>query len=121
MVEGGGFEPPKAEPTDLQSAPFDRSGTPPSKILHKRSIMAQDLICVNLEPLNSSLFGTRLIQPFQTHSHQPVTQNGARRGTRTHDLLILTHYRFRGRLLRFATHVWGLDFLFTLFPINRNT
>ena len=31
MVEGGGFEPPKAEPADLQSAPFDRSGTPPSK------------------------------------------------------------------------------------------
>ena len=29
LVEGGGFEPPKAEPADLQSAPFDRSGTPP--------------------------------------------------------------------------------------------
>ena len=29
MVEGEGFEPPKAEPTDLQSAPFGRSGTPP--------------------------------------------------------------------------------------------
>ena len=29
MVEGGGFEPPKAMPTDLQSVPFDRSGTPP--------------------------------------------------------------------------------------------
>ena len=29
MVEGGGFEPPKAEPADLQSAPFDRSGIPP--------------------------------------------------------------------------------------------
>ena len=29
MVEGGGFEPPKAEPADLQSAPFDHSGTPP--------------------------------------------------------------------------------------------
>ena len=29
MVEGGGFEPPKATPADLQSAPFDRSGTPP--------------------------------------------------------------------------------------------
>ncbi len=27
---GGGFEPPKAEPTDLQSVPFDRSGTSPS-------------------------------------------------------------------------------------------
>ena len=29
LVEGGGFEPPKAEPTDLQSVPFGRSGTPP--------------------------------------------------------------------------------------------
>jgi hypothetical protein len=29
LVEGGGFEPPKAEPSDLQSDPFDRSGTPP--------------------------------------------------------------------------------------------
>ena len=28
-MEGEGFEPSKAEPTDLQSAPFDRSGTPP--------------------------------------------------------------------------------------------
>ena len=31
MVEGGGFEPPKAEPSDLQSDPFDRSGTPPNE------------------------------------------------------------------------------------------
>src|SRR4029434_8743863 len=30
MVEGEGFEPSKAEPADLQSAPFDRSGTPPA-------------------------------------------------------------------------------------------
>ena len=30
MVEGEGFEPSKAEPSDLQSDPFDRSGTPPS-------------------------------------------------------------------------------------------
>ena len=29
MVEGGGFEPPKASPTDLQSVPFGHSGTPP--------------------------------------------------------------------------------------------
>src|SRR5690625_3243506 len=29
LVEGGGFEPPKAEPTDLQSAPFNHSGIPP--------------------------------------------------------------------------------------------
>jgi hypothetical protein len=30
-VEGEGFEPSKAEPSDLQSDPFDRSGTPPNK------------------------------------------------------------------------------------------
>ena len=29
MVVGGGFEPPKALPSDLQSDPFGRSGTPP--------------------------------------------------------------------------------------------
>ena len=29
MVERGGFEPPKASPTDLQSVPFDHSGTSP--------------------------------------------------------------------------------------------
>ncbi len=29
LVEGAGFEPAKATPTDLQSAPFDRFGTPP--------------------------------------------------------------------------------------------
>jgi hypothetical protein len=28
-MEGEGFEPSKAEPADLQSAPFGRSGTPP--------------------------------------------------------------------------------------------
>ena len=28
----GGFEPPKAEPADLQSAPFDRFGTYPKKV-----------------------------------------------------------------------------------------
>ena len=35
LVEGGGFEPPKAWPTDLQSVPFDRSGTPPNWVLVK--------------------------------------------------------------------------------------
>ena len=38
-LEGGGFEPPKAEPTDLQSAPFDRSGTPPAIYLKEPHIM----------------------------------------------------------------------------------
>ena len=30
-VGGAGFEPAKAEPTDLQSVPFDRFGTPPTQ------------------------------------------------------------------------------------------
>ena len=29
LVEGAGFEPAKALPSDLQSDPFGRSGTPP--------------------------------------------------------------------------------------------
>jgi hypothetical protein len=33
MVEGEGFEPSKAEPSDLQSDPFGRSGTPPRDYL----------------------------------------------------------------------------------------
>jgi hypothetical protein len=44
LVEGGGFEPPKAEPADLQSAPFGRSGTPPSIlfVLHSEASVALD-------------------------------------------------------------------------------
>ena len=36
LVEGVGFEPTKAEPPDLQSGPFGRSGTPPQR---KRRIL----------------------------------------------------------------------------------
>ncbi len=36
LVEGGGFEPPKAKPADLQSAPVDRLGIPPR---HKPRIL----------------------------------------------------------------------------------
>ena len=32
LVGEGGFEPPKPKATDLQSAPFDRSGIPPYEI-----------------------------------------------------------------------------------------
>ena len=31
LVERGGFEPPKASPTDLQSVPFGHSGTSPAQ------------------------------------------------------------------------------------------
>ncbi len=33
MVEGEGFEPSKALPTDLQSAPFGRLGIPPLSLV----------------------------------------------------------------------------------------
>ena len=33
LVEGEGFEPSKAKPSDLQSGPFDHSGTPPGNFL----------------------------------------------------------------------------------------
>ena len=36
LLGSGGFEPSKAEPTDLQSAPFDRSGNSP-KYYQKQS------------------------------------------------------------------------------------
>ena len=44
VVEGGGFEPPKAKPADLQSAPVDRLGTPPK---HKRLIFLKRRAPVN--------------------------------------------------------------------------
>ena len=47
-VEGGGFEPPKAEPADLQSAPFGRSGTPPEQIQYKHTILMKIIIFVKL-------------------------------------------------------------------------
>ena len=37
MVEGEGFEPSKAVPSDLQSDPFDRSGTPPRGAAEEKS------------------------------------------------------------------------------------
>ena len=42
LVVGGGFEPPKASPTDLQSVPFDHSGTPP-ELLNIRSTKTSHL------------------------------------------------------------------------------
>ena len=39
MVEGVGFEPTKAEPSDLQSGPFGHSGTPPGTPHKRREIV----------------------------------------------------------------------------------
>ena len=50
LVEGEGFEPSKAEPSDLQSDPFDRSGTPPSKKLSW-------LFCATIETMSTLITG----------------------------------------------------------------
>ncbi len=42
MVDGEGFEPSKAEPSDLQSDPFDHSGTHP--------LFFKDLKLFKMEP-----------------------------------------------------------------------
>ena len=48
MVEEGGFGPPKVLPTDLQSAPFGHSGTPPYSVL--RVFVAMVELVDGLEP-----------------------------------------------------------------------
>ncbi len=46
LVEGEGFEPSKAEPSDLQSDPFDRSGTPPNETGDYEYILAISQILI---------------------------------------------------------------------------
>ena len=46
-MEEGGFEPPKSVTTDLQSAPFGRSGTPPYEIGAGGRIRTPDLLITN--------------------------------------------------------------------------
>ena len=41
MVEEDGFEPSKRDATDLQSAPFGHSGTPPYLILNRLSAITK--------------------------------------------------------------------------------
>ena len=53
LVEGEGFEPSKAEPSDLQSDPFDRSGTPPNKAEHYEGFLNFRQI---IEQLNKSVW-----------------------------------------------------------------
>lgn len=59
MVEGGGFEPPKDEPSDLQSDPFGRSGTPPKIVL-----MISRLIT-----LKSTAYDNKIYQREHSLSH----------------------------------------------------
>ncbi len=47
LVEEGGFEPPKRNATDLQSAPFGHSGTPPYLVGAGGRIRTPDLLITN--------------------------------------------------------------------------
>lgn len=47
LVEEGGFEPPKRNATDLQSAPFGHSGTPPYVVGAGGRIRTPDLLITN--------------------------------------------------------------------------
>ena len=70
MVEGEGFEPSKAEPSDLQSDPFGRSGTPP-----------------NEGNFHLSIDKSQAIYRFTTNKFE-ISKNGAGTRSRTRDRLI---------------------------------
>ena len=61
LVVGGGFEPPKASPTDLQSVPFDRSGTPPDIITQG----GRKRRCLQPHPLRQPRPGVRSLEPAE--------------------------------------------------------
>ena len=44
LVEEGGFEPPKRDATDLQSAPFGHSGTPPYEAMSDGQAIERGLL-----------------------------------------------------------------------------
>jgi hypothetical protein len=50
-MAGAGFEPAKAEPTDLQSVPFDRSGIPPGALSLARHRRVEWNTALDFEPL----------------------------------------------------------------------
>jgi hypothetical protein len=99
MVEGGGFEPPKAEPTDLQSAPFDRSGTPPKmqKTLDFR-------LQYNLMSREFYFFLSRR-SPQRDSNPRPAD---------SYPLSLSRPRQWQTRCRFCQSLVWSLDFLFTL-------
>ena len=68
MVEEGGFEPPKSATTDLQSAPFGHSGTPPYQIGAGGRTRTPDLLITN--QLLYQLSYTSIWHGVKTHPQQ---------------------------------------------------
>ena len=72
-MEGEGFEPSKAEPSDLQSDPFDRSGTPPNGTADYEyidSISQFTFRFISSIPLLSSWFCCLLLIPANDYADQ---------------------------------------------------
>ena len=91
LVDGDGFEPSKSTTTDLQSAPFGRSGTHPRKVIWNwlfgfqgnfgagDGTRTRNLLITNQLLCQLSYFGV---------TNFFVGKNGAGDGTRTRNLLI---------------------------------
>ena len=85
MVEGDGFEPSKAQLTDLQSAPFDHSGIPRHMERMMRIELTPSAWKAEVLPLNYiRISNTTIIIKF-----------GAGGGNRTPNLLITNQLLYR--------------------------
>ena len=76
-VEGAGFEPAKAWPSDLQSDPFDRLGIPPKR--GKLQIIAQKaLLCQVISPIFKIFFSPPAAEEQKPLSTPDKTGNSER-------------------------------------------
>ena len=76
-VEGAGFEPAKAWPSDLQSDPFDRLGIPPKR--GKSQIIAQKpLLCQVISPIFKFFFSPPVAEEQKPLSTPDKTGNSGR-------------------------------------------
>lgn len=71
-MEGEGFEPSKAEPSDLQSDPFGRSGTPPKTepwiLLYSTAVVNRLLILFIINLYYKKYYKTVILAQAGTHS-----------------------------------------------------
>ena len=92
MVEGEGFEPSKAEPSDLQSDPFGHSGTPPQKYGAGTKSRTRDLLITSQLLYQLSYAGVK-------HGNKPnriyYLKIGARTRNRTRDTRIFNPLLYR--------------------------
>ena len=89
-MEGGGFEPPKAQLTDLQSAPFGHSGIPRHLERMMRIELTRSAWKAEVLPLN-------YIRKIAMTNLNPDNQviYGAGGGNRTPNLLITNQLLYR--------------------------